>query len=156
MRKSQAFWSLARMAVIVLLPLFLIGCAAVAPVVMRPLTTTPLVYCHEGTGHIAGTAPWILGGKCCCTPTRAMFQIHQAEKTVAADLTYAAYLKLYADRGILVGPEHAGCNNRCAAAPHVVLGGKCMAAPTPGTQNYENVSRGEKPVSQVTKGKRSK
>ena len=138
-----------RRVLLLLVPLILIGCAGkVAKTPPRPVIEVPLtlVYCHDGTGHIAGATPWILGGKCCCTPTRAMFEVHQAEKTVPADMTYEAYLKLYADKGIKIGPEHAGCNNRCADGPHVVFGGKCMAAPTPGTANYEQVSQGQRPT----------
>jgi hypothetical protein len=75
-----------------------------------------------------------------------MFDIHQAEGTVAAELSFEAYLALYADRGIQIGPAHAGCNNRCTNGPHVVFGGKCMAAPTPGTANYERVSQGKRPA----------
>ena len=149
MKTLKPAWSLTREAALVLVPLVLIGCAGGAARARAPapaFTVGPLVYCHDGTGHIAGATPWILGGKCCCTPTRAMFDVHQAEKTVPADMTYEAYLKLYADRGIKIGPEHAGCNNRCADGPHVVFGGKCMAAPTPGTANYEQVSQGQRPT----------
>jgi len=149
MKRTRMAGPLARGFVLLLVPLVLIGCARgvsepPAPAPPPPMPTA-IVYCHDGTGHIAGAIPWILGGKCCCTPTREMFAVHQAEKTVPADMTYEAYLKLYADRGIKIGPEHAGCNNRCADGPHVVFGGKCMAAPTPGTANYEQVSVGQRP-----------
>ena len=151
MKTSETVRSLARAAALVLVPLALFGCAGrVAPKPAPPPAAAlpdTLVYCHDGTGHVAGATPWILGGKCCCTPTREMFEVHRAEKTVPADMTYEAYLKLYADRGIKIGPEHAGCNNRCADGPHVVFGGKCMAAPTPGTANYEQVSLGWRPAS---------
>jgi hypothetical protein len=73
-----------------------------------------------------------------------MFSVYQAEKTVPADMTFGAFLQRFADRGIKTGPEHAGCNNRCESGPHVVFGGKCMAAPTPGTENYEQVSLGRR------------
>ena len=147
MERIETARPLVQRALLALAPLALIGCAAhVAKPSPRPLPEGHLVYCHDGTGHIAGATPWILGGKCCCTPTRAMFEVHRAEKTVPADMTYEAYLKLYADRGIKIGPEHSGCNNRCADGPHVVFGGKCMAAPTPGTANYEQVSTGQRPT----------
>jgi len=146
MRPLEPGCRYARWIVLALLPLFAAGCAGGGMMMNRPAAPAQpvytLVHCHDGTGHIAGAVPWILGGKCCCTPTRAMFEVHQSEKTVPADMTYEAYLKLYADKGILIGPGHAGCNNRCASGPHVVFGGKCMAAPTPGTQNYEQVSMG--------------
>jgi hypothetical protein len=148
MRTLHVAWSLGRGALLVVLPLAVVGCVAggmPAPSsTVRALTPAPAVYCHDGTGHTAGATPWILGGKCCCTPTRAMFDVHQAEKTVPADMTYEAYLKLYADKGIKTGLDHAGCNNRCADGPHVVFGGKCMATPTPGTENYEQVTRGQR------------
>lgn len=147
MRRFHAARSFALAALLVLLPVSWIGCAgkgAPPKPVTQPATLAPAVYCHEGTGHFAGAVPWILGGKCCCTPTKAMFEVHQAEKTLPADMTYVAYLKLYADRGIKTDLDHAGCNNRCADAPHVVFGGKCMATPTPGTANYEQVTRGQR------------
>ena len=142
--------SLARAWVLVLVPLTMAGCTAGVTHAPQPAPASAvpdtLIYCHDGTGHIPGATPWILGGKCCCTPTREMFEVHRAEKTVPADMTYEAYLKLYADRGIKIGPEHAGCNNRCADGPHAVFGGKCMAAPTPGTANYEQVTTGWRPT----------
>ena len=140
----------ARWMVLFLVPLIAAGCSAMkemtkpaAPAAVVPVADT-LVYCHDGTGHRPGAVPWILGGICCCNPTRAMFSVYQAEKTVPADMTFEAFLQRFADRGIKVGPEHAGCNNRCESGPHVVFGGKCMAAPTPGTENYEQVSLGRR------------
>ena len=109
-----------------------------------PPPTYTLVHCTDGSGHIAGSVPWILGGTCCCTPTPEMFEIHRAENTIPADMSYEAYLALFASKGIQIGPQHSGCNNRCEFGPHVVFGGKCMAAPTPGTANYEEVSMGRR------------
>jgi hypothetical protein len=128
-----------------------VGCAPKLTHVKRPLTPPPLVYCHDGTGHVAGVKPWILGGMCCCTPTKVMFATHQSEGTVPADMSYDKYLKLYADKGVKTDLDHMGCNNRCVDGPHVVLGGKCMATPTPGTANYEWVTQGEKPDPRVIK-----
>jgi len=140
----------ARWTVLILVPLIAAGCSSMKkmtkssePVAAVPIVDT-LVYCHDGTGHRVGATPWILGGKCCCTPTRAMFVVYRADKTVPGDMTYEAFIKLFADRGMKIGPEHAGCNNRCESGPHVVFGGKCMAAPTPGTENYEEVSLGRR------------
>ncbi len=147
MRRFHAARSLARVALFVLLLLAVVGCGAgvaPSPKPERSLTPPPVVHCNDGTGHIAGAVPWIVGGKCCCTPTRAMFELHQAEKNLPTEMTYESYLKLYADRGIKTDLDHAGCNNRCADGPHVVFEGKCMATPTPGTANYEQVTRGQR------------
>jgi hypothetical protein len=118
-----------------------------AGVVKRPLVPPPLVYCNDATGHLAGVKPWVIGGTCCCTPTKAMFAVYQQEKTVPAEITYNEFLKLFADKGIKTDLDHMGCNNRCAEGPHVVFGGHCMATPTPGTANYEAVIQGKRPES---------
>lgn len=137
---------LKRLVSIAVLGVMVTGCSAgvVAMKAPRSLVAPAIVHCNDGVGHIAGSVPWIYGGTCVCTPTRARFESQQAEKTIPADVTYAGYLKLYEDRGIKVGPGHAGCNNRCAEGPHVVFGGKCMATPTVGTMNYEQVTQGKR------------
>jgi hypothetical protein len=149
MRRLESDRRRLRWTVLGLVALVAVGCATGGPrrvtLPAAPEVLAPLVHCHDGTGHLAGTTPWILGGTCCCTPTRAMFETHQAERTVPAEMSFTAYLALYADRGIQIGPAHAGCNNRCDAGPHVVFGGRCMAAPTPGTANYEKVCQGKRP-----------
>ena len=43
---------------------------------------------------------------------------------------------------VLACPGHMHCNGLCKAGPHVVLGGKCMCPPTPGTDYYEKVVTG--------------
>jgi len=46
----------------------------------------------------------------------------------------------YRKEGIaLKGPGHMHCNGLCSHGPHVVLGGKCMCPPRPGTAYYDKV-----------------
>ena len=127
---------------------FLLGLTAcVAP--YRPLPYVPKaakspqpVICHDAIGHNARNKPWILGGKCCCTPTRANYQQHVAAGTIDPNMSYEAYLKLYNEKGIVTDLVHRHCGNLCSHGPHVTLGGKCMATPTPGTWMYEQVTFG--------------
>lgn len=114
-------------------PLPYISKAAQAP---QPLA------CHDGIGHIQGNKPWILGGNCCCTPTPANFELHQAQGTIDKSITYEAYLALYKQKGVTTDLDHKGCGNLCDHGPHVLLGGRCMATPTPGTWLYERVTYG--------------
>jgi hypothetical protein len=98
--------------------------------------------CHDAIGHIDGNKPWVLGGNCCCTPTQANFEMHQAKGTVDKGMSYDAYLALYKAKGVVTGLDHKGCGNLCARGPHVLVGGKCMATPTPGTWTYERITYG--------------
>ena len=98
--------------------------------------------CHDAIGHIRGNKPWILGGACCCTPTKENFQRHMAEGTIDRTMTYEEYLALYRARGIVTDLDHRHCGNLCREGPHVLLGGHCMATPTPGTWMYERVTYG--------------
>jgi hypothetical protein len=53
----------------------------------------------------------------------------------------------YQQAGIaLRGPGHMNCNGVCSHGPHVVLGGKCMCPPTPGTVYFEQVVVGRAPA----------
>ena len=107
--------------------------AAMAP---QPLA------CHDAIGHIAGNKPWVLGGTCCCTPTQANFALHQAQGTVDKGLAYEAYVALFKAKGVTTDLDHKNCGNLCDHGPHVLVGGKCMATPTPGTWIYERVTCG--------------
>jgi hypothetical protein len=57
-------------------------------------------------------------------------------------MTYEAYLALHKQKGVVTDLDHKGCGNLCAQGPHVLLGGKCMATPTPGSAMYERVTFG--------------
>ena len=121
----------------------------------RPLPYAPkaevapkILACHDAIGHIKGNKPWVLGGTCCCTPTRENYARHVADGTIDPSMTHEAYLALYAQKAIVTDLDHKGCNGLCAAGPHVLLGGKCMATPTPGTWQHERVTYG--PHSKVT------
>jgi hypothetical protein len=98
--------------------------------------------CHDAVGHIKGNKPWILSGNCCCTPTAANFELHQAQGTIDKVQTYEAYLALYKAKGVTTDLDHKACGNLCDHGPHVLVGGKCMATPTPGTWLYERVTYG--------------
>jgi hypothetical protein len=106
--------------------------------------------CHDAIGHITGNKPWILGGNCCCTPTQANFALHQAQGTVDKGMAYEECLALYKAKGVVTDLDHKGCGNLCNRGPHVVVGGKCMATPTPGTWLYERVTYG--PHTPLTSG----
>ena len=116
------------------------GCETPPPPFVPKADLAPqVVYCNDHTGHVAGSRPWILGGTCCCTPTDAlMAQLHRdgfCQGMSAEDLA-----KLYEAKGIaLRRPGHEHCCGLCDKGPHVVLGGKCMCPPTPGTDYYEKV-----------------
>ncbi len=131
--------------VLILVTLGILGCA---PKVMpkRDVTPPPVQYCHDGIGHIPGYKPWILGGRCCCTPTEEMFAVYMDEGTVPDTMTYGEFLSLFSDRGIItdLDVEFRGSNCRCEQGPHVVFGGNCMVTPTPGTLVYEEVTAGKR------------
>lgn len=141
--KSQKVWIISG----VLIAVVLAGCTAGIKVMQkRSIEAPPIAYCHDGIGHIKGFAPWILGGKCCCTPTESRFQSYKEEGTVPEDMTYQQFLQLFADKGIItdLDVEYRGCNCRGELGPHVVFGGKCMVTPTPGTLTFEEVTTGRK------------
>jgi len=112
------------------------------PYVARPAATPPILICHDAVGHITGHKPWILGGNCCCPPTRENYNLHVAQGTIDKSMSYEQYLALYREKGIVTDLDHKGCGNLCPQGPHVVLGGRCMATPTPGTAMYQRVTYG--------------
>ena len=125
--------------------IFLAGCEKPPPppYVAKSITPPAVVYCNDNTGHKAGSKPFVMGGTCCCTPTdELMDQLHKDGYCVGMstqDLTDE-----YTKAGIaLKSPGHERCNGLCPSGPHVVLGGKCMCPPTPGTQYYEDVVTGK-------------
>ena len=135
-------------ATIALAAAVLVGGAACEPkykpLPYMPKAATPgsVLVCHDAVGHVAGNKPWVLGGNCCCTPTEANFALHTAQGTVDKATTYEQYRALYQEKGVATDLDHKACGNVCPKGPHVVLGGKCMATPTPGTWMYERVTFG--------------
>jgi hypothetical protein len=115
------------------------GCAKPHPFVPKAAMPPPIVYCNDYTGHMPRHQPFVLGGSCCCTPTDELLaQLHKEGS--CAGMNTADLRARYADAGIaLRGDGHERCNGLCAKGPHVVLGGKCMCPPTPGTAEYERV-----------------
>jgi hypothetical protein len=115
-----------------------IACTPAVVVVEKPLDAPPVVACCAATGHNANNIPFILGGNCFCAPShRVVDALHATGKHT--DVDYGTLVQMYKDAGIETDLDHRGCNNLCALGPHVAFGGKCMATPTPGTKNYENV-----------------
>ncbi|MBM4017160.1 MAG: hypothetical protein FJ288_02350 [Planctomycetes bacterium] len=112
------------------------------PYMPKPLTAPQPLACHDAIGHITSNKPWVLGGTCCCTPTAANFAIHRNNGTVDKSMTYEAYLALFKEKGVVTDLDHKGCGNVCTSGPHVLLGGKCMATPAPGTWMYERITYG--------------
>jgi hypothetical protein len=128
-----------------LLPLVAITCliascaARTPPFVAKPSASPEPVHCFDSVGHMAGTKPFIFGGTCCCTPTPKLME-HYHRDGFLLDMEYEDLVRAYSDRGIqLSSPAHLCCNNLCEHGPHVVKGGKCMASPTPGTANFEEI-----------------
>lgn len=121
-----------------------IGCETPpAPYVPKAKAAPPVVYCNDNTGHKAGSAPWVLGGTCCCTPSDEL--VAQFQKSgVCQGMTADDLAAKYKAAGIaLRGPGHQHCNGICPAGPHVVLGGKCLCPPTPGTETYDQIVTGQ-------------
>ncbi len=88
---------------------------------------------------MSGARPWILEGTCCCTPTSKLIEeYHKAGLGIALE----DLIKKYKEAGITTDLDHKNCNNCCDHGPHVVKGGKCMATPTMGTSNFEEVISG--------------
>lgn len=117
-----------------------IGCEKPpGPFVPKSCLAPPIGYCNDHTGHQAGSKPFVMDGTCCCTPTpKLMAKLHADGfcKGMDAEDLKAAYRKA----GIaLKGPGHTYCNGLCDHGPHVVLGGKCMSPPRPGTAYYDKV-----------------
>lgn len=134
---------------------FVAGCEApLVPYVPKALVAPQVVHCNDHTGHKAGSKPWIMGGTCTCTPTDTlMTQLHA--DGFAKGMSTADLRAMYEKEGIkLRGPGHMWCNGICDAGPHVVLAGKCMAPPVPGTEYYERVVLG--PVVKLDVAKSSK
>lgn len=121
----------------------LCGCEAPpGPFVPKAAVAPEVVYCNDHTGHKAGSKPFVMGGCCCCTPTPELMPKLQADG-FCAGMTAEDLREEYAKVGIvLAGAGHERCNGLCEAGPHVVLGGKCMCPPTPGTEYAEQVVRG--------------
>ena len=82
-----------------------------------------------------------MGGDCCCTPDERLLQAWR-DAGLSSQVDLKDVVRRYQEMGIVTGLDHQGCNNCCAFGPHVVLGGSCMAPPTPATRNYEMVISG--------------
>ena len=122
-----------------------IGCQTPPPpYVPKALIAPELIHCNDYTGHKPGSKPWVMGGTCTCTPTpELMNKLHADGFCLGMDTEQLR--QLYENKGIkLRGPGHLRCNGLCDHGPHVVLGGKCMCPPTPGTEYYEKVITGKR------------
>ncbi len=114
------------------------------PFVPKP-TSAKIVYCNDYTGHQAGAKPWIDGGTCCCTPSDELLAQYQRDGFCQGE-TLDQLIARYQAKGIkLAGPGHRHCSGLCEASPHVVLGGSCMAPPTPCTGYYDRIVTGQVP-----------
>ncbi len=121
----------------------------------KPVTPPNPVYCFDTVGHTPGTMPFILGGTCCCTPTKELMEQYHADGFLK-DMELRDLIRLYEERGIKTSLDHTGCNNLCRWGPHIVKGGKCMVPPTPGTANFEEVRFAAKYVPIEKKKKKDK
>ena len=125
------------------LALALAGCETPpGPYVAKSTVAPEVVYCNDHTGHKPGNKPWVLGGKCCCTPTDELMVPLQKDG-FCQGMTAEQLRAAYEQKGIaLKGPGHMRCNGLCPNGPHVVLGGRCMCPPTLGTDYGERVITG--------------
>ena len=125
------------------LALVAIGCEKPpGPFVPRSATAPGVTYCNDHTGHKPGNKPFVMGGTCCCTPTEALMAKLHADG-FCTGMTAENLREAYGEAGIkLAGPGHEHCNGLCETGPHVVMGGKCMCPPTPGTEYGELVIHG--------------
>jgi len=126
--------------ILMLLSAFVAGCETPpGPYVPNWSPAPKVIHCNDYTGHKAGAKPWIFGGTCCCTPgDELMKQLHR--DGFCAGMTSDDLREAYEKAGIrLCGPGHERCAGLCPDGPHVVLGGKCMCPPPPGTEMYEKV-----------------
>ncbi len=131
------------------------GCAKLPrPFVPKAAVPPPVVYCNDYIGHVPGNKPFLLGGKCCCTPTDELMQkLHK--DGICTNMSSAELRACYEQAGIAVRRSgHDRCNGLCAKGPHVALGGKCMCPPTPGTAQYEMIVSGKVPASQPAAAKK--
>lgn len=140
LRKSKITTSFFGASISLVYLLVFSGCAKIpGPYVCKPLTCPAVHYCNDNTGHIKGTKPWIMGGTCCCTPTAELMKEYHRDG-FCRGMDERQLSQQYENAGIkLQGPGHEWCNGLCDHGPHVVLGGKCMCPPTPGTEYYEQV-----------------
>ena len=135
-RARAAFFLLALLAV-------LGGCIQPPPPYVPAYAQRPaMAHCFDEVPHIPGSKPWILGGRCCCTPSDQLMDKLHADG-FCLELDIEGLIALYHEQGIQLAIDHQGCNNLCEYGPHVTKGGKCMVPPTPGTRNYQEVVTGE-------------
>ncbi|HUU83595.1 MAG TPA: hypothetical protein VM243_08835 [Phycisphaerae bacterium] len=119
------------------------GCIQPPPPYVPAYTERPdMAYCFDGVPHIPESKPWALGGRCCCTPSEELMEKLHADG-VCVELDVEGLIALYREQEIQLGINHSGCNNLCEYGPHVTKGGKCMAPPTSGTRNYQEVVTGK-------------
>jgi len=120
------------------------GCQPYKPVPFVPKEgkAPDSIICHDAIGHNPKCKPWIMGGKCCCTPTKANFDLHVKNQTIDKSMTYKQYLLLYSEKAVVTDLDHRDCGNYCSKGPHVVMGGKCMSTPVPGTSMFETITYG--------------
>jgi hypothetical protein len=120
----------------------LVGCAAPPPPFV-PIRHdgVRIAHCFDGVPHQPGAKPWVLGGTCCCTPTEETLKLWQRDGFFTG-MGMDEVLAQYDERGIKTALDHRHCNNQCEFGPHVTRGGHCMAPPTPGTRNYEEIVTG--------------
>lgn len=110
-----------------------------------------VAHCFGDLLHIPGSAPFVLGGACCHAPAQDIMEAYRRDGTVNEDMSVVALSALYEAKGIRLESDHQACNNRCEYGPHVVKGGRCMVAPTPGTVNHDEVRSGKFPRRAVPK-----
>jgi hypothetical protein len=117
------------------------GCVSqeLPPFRAKVAAAPPLKNCFDTVGH-HGFKPYVLGGTCYCNPLPAQMAVWRREGHLG-ERSDAEVAGLYARVKTLL--DHRECNNLCEWGPHVVKGGGCLVPPTPFTENYEEVARGD-------------
>lgn len=103
------------------------------PYVSKSLEPPNVKICFDGIGHRPGTYPFIMGGTCCCKPTRELLEQYQRDGFLIG-FSLQDLLELYRRKGVAF--------EECSIKNHVVFGGNCMADPQPGTTYYEKIVAG--------------
>ena len=121
------------------------------PFVPKASAAPEIIYCNDHTGHKPGNQPWVMGGKCTCTPSESLMQQLNADG-FCKGMTADDLREMYEQKGFrLRQTGHMWCNGYCSAGKHVVLGGNCMCPPTPGTEYYEQIVTGSRAVTRSDK-----
>lgn len=138
-------------SLLVIMSLSVCGCKTPpGPYVAKPQQSPNIVYCNDCTGHVPGNKPWIMGGRCCCTPSESVLAQYHKDG-FCEGLNVNDLREQYADAGIRLREHESQYSGGLSEyGLHVVLGGNDMVPPTPGTLYYEQIITGKNAVCRDT------